>query len=39
MEVVGWIFLAIIALVIGIAVILGVVSVPDARRYLKLRRM
>jgi hypothetical protein len=39
MEVLGWIFIAIIALVVGIAVLLGVVSLPDARRYLRLRRM
>ncbi|AFS15599.1 DUF6893 family small protein [Mycobacterium paraintracellulare] len=39
MEVLGWIFIAIIALVAAIALALGVVSLPDARRYLKLRRM
>jgi hypothetical protein len=39
MEVVGWVFIALIALVVGIAVVLGVVSLPDARRYLRLRRM
>jgi hypothetical protein len=39
MEVLGWIFIAIIALVVGIAAVLGVVSLPDARRYLRLRRM
>ncbi len=39
MEVLGWIFLAIIGLVVAVAVGLGVVSLPDARRYLKLRRM
>jgi hypothetical protein len=39
MEVMGWIFLAVIALVVAIALGLGVVSLPDARRYLKLRRM
>jgi len=39
MEVLGWIFLAIIALVLAVAVGLGVVSLPDARRYLRLRRM
>ena len=39
MEVVGWLFIAIIALVVGIALALGLVSLPDARRYLKLRRM
>jgi hypothetical protein len=39
MEVVGWVFVAIIALVVLIGVGLGLVSLPDARRYLKLRRM
>jgi hypothetical protein len=39
MEVMGWIFVAIIALVALVAVGLGLVSLPDARRYLKLRRM
>jgi hypothetical protein len=39
MEVLGWIFIAIIALVAAVAVVLGLISLPDARRYLKLRRM
>jgi Family of unknown function (DUF6893) len=39
MEVLGWIFVAIVALVLGVAVVLGLISLPDARRYLKLRRM
>jgi len=39
MEVLGWVFLAIIGVVVAVAVALGVVSLPDARRYLKLRRM
>jgi hypothetical protein len=39
MEVMGWIFVALLALVVGIAMVLGVVSLPDARRYFKLRRM
>ncbi|GAA4544051.1 DUF6893 family small protein [Mycobacterium paraffinicum] len=39
MEILGWIFIAIIALVVAIGVALGVASLPDARRYLKLRRM
>ena len=39
MEVMGWIFVAVIALVVAVALGLGVVSLPDARRYLKLRRM
>lgn len=39
MEVLGWIFIAIVALVAAIGLALGVASLPDARRYLKLRRM
>jgi hypothetical protein len=39
MEILGWIFIAIVALVAAVALGLGVVSLPDARRYLKLRRM
>ena len=39
MEVLGWIFIGIIALVVVVAVAMGLVSLPDARRYLKLRRM
>jgi hypothetical protein len=39
MEVLGWIFIAIIALGVAIGLVLGLVSLPDARRYLKLRRM
>jgi hypothetical protein len=39
LGVLGVIFLAIIALVLLIGVGLGLVSLPDARRYMKLRRM
>ncbi|WP_420715985.1 DUF6893 family small protein [Mycobacterium sp. 663a-19] len=39
MEILGWIFVAIIALVVGIGLVLGLLSLPDARRYLRLRRM
>lgn len=39
MEIMGWIFIAIIALVLAVGLALGLVSLPDARRYLKLRRM
>ncbi|VAZ74031.1 hypothetical protein LAUMK4_01708 [Mycobacterium persicum] len=39
MDVLGWVFIALIALVVAVAVALGVTSLPDARRYLKLRRM
>jgi hypothetical protein len=39
MEVLGWIFIAIVALALLVAVAMGLISLPDARRYLKLRRM
>jgi hypothetical protein len=39
MEVLGWIFLGIIAMVAAAVAALGLRSLPDARRYLKLRRM
>jgi hypothetical protein len=39
MDVLGWIFIALIALVLTVAVVVGVASLPDAKRYLKLRRM
>jgi hypothetical protein len=39
MEILGWIFIAIVALVAAVALMLGLISLPDARRYLKLRRM
>ena len=39
MEVLGWIFIAIMAVVLVVALALGVASLPDARRYLKLKRM
>ncbi len=39
MEILGWIFIALVALVAAVALTLGAISLPDARRYLKLRRM
>ena len=39
MEVLGWAFIIIIALVVLVGVGLGLISLPDARRYMKLRRM
>jgi uncharacterized protein DUF6893 len=39
MEVLGWLFLVIVALVVLVGLGLGLISLPDARRYLKLRRM
>jgi hypothetical protein len=39
MEIVGWVFIGILALMVFSAVVLGLVSLPDARRYLKMRHM
>lgn len=39
MEVVGWIAVVLAAMVAVFAVLLGVRSIPDARRYMKIRRM
>lgn len=39
MEVLGWVFLVIIAAIVVTAVAVGFISIPDARRYLKMRRM
>jgi hypothetical protein len=39
MKVVGWIAVAIAAVVVLLAVVLGLRSVPDARRYMRIRRM
>ena len=39
MEVVGWTATAVVAVIVVLAVTLGVRSIPDAQRYLKMRRM
>ena len=39
MEIVGWVFIGIRGLMVFSAVVLGLVSLPDARRYLKIRHM
>jgi len=39
MDVVGWIAVVVIAAVVVAGVIVGLVSLPDARRYMKIRRM
>jgi hypothetical protein len=39
MEVLGWVFLVIVGITVATAVVMGLVSIPDARRYLRLRRM
>jgi hypothetical protein len=39
MQVVGWIAVIITAIVAMFAILLGLRSIPDAKRYLKMRRM
>lgn len=39
MDILGWVFIGLIALVVAVAVGMGVASLPDAKRYLRLRRM
>ncbi|WP_371412995.1 hypothetical protein [Mycolicibacterium sp. GF69] len=39
MEVVGWVAVGVVALVVLGGAALGVRSIPDARRYLKIRKM
>lgn len=39
MEIVGWVFIGILALIVFTGIVMGLVSLPDARRYLKIRHM
>jgi hypothetical protein len=39
MEVVGWVAVGVVAVAAVTAVLVGIRSVPDARRYMKMRRM
>jgi hypothetical protein len=39
MDVVGWVAVGVVAAVVLVGVVVGVTSLPDARRYLKIRRM
>ncbi|AGB22882.1 hypothetical protein Mycsm_02547 [Mycobacterium sp. JS623] len=39
MDVVGWVAVAVVAVVVIGGVAVGVVNLPDARRYMKIRRM
>jgi hypothetical protein len=39
MEVVGWVALGVVAAVVVAGAMVGVRSIPDARRYMKIRRM
>jgi uncharacterized protein DUF6893 len=39
MEIVGWVFIGILGLIVFSAVLMGLINLPDARRYLKMRHM
>ena len=39
MAILGWVFIGILGLIVFSAVVMGLVSLPDARRYLKMRHM
>ncbi len=39
MEVVGWVAVGVVAAVVLGGAMVGVMSIPDAKRYLKIRRM
>lgn len=39
MEVIGWIATVVVAVVVVAGVAVGLTSIPDVRRYLKMRRM
>jgi hypothetical protein len=39
MEIVGWVFIGILGLFVLTGLVVGLISIPDARRYLKIRHM
>jgi hypothetical protein len=39
MDVVGWVAVGVVAAVVLAGVLVGLSSLPDARRYMKIRRM
>jgi hypothetical protein len=39
MDIVGWVAVAVVACVVLAGVVVGVSSLPDAARYMKIRRM
>lgn len=39
MEILGWVFIGLLSLFLLTGVVIGLVSLPDARRYLKIRHM
>ena len=39
MDVVGWVAVTVVAVVVVGGVVVGLINIPDARRYMKIRRM
>jgi len=39
MDIVGWVAIGIVALIVLLGLVLGLTSIPDARRYMRIRRM
>ena len=39
MDVVGWVAIGVVCAVVAAGVVVGLGSLPDARRYMKIRRM
>ena len=39
MHIVGWVAVAVVAVVVAGGVVVGLINIPDARRYMKIRRM
>ena len=39
MDVVGWVAVGVVAAVVVGGVVIGLANIPDARRYMKMRRM
>jgi hypothetical protein len=39
MDIVGWVAIAVVAVIVLAGIIVGLTSIPDARRYMRIRRM
>ena len=39
MDIVGWVAVGVVGVVVVGGVVFGLVNIPDARRYMKMRRM
>jgi hypothetical protein len=39
MAIIGWVFIGVIAVIVLAGVVMGLTSLPDAMRYLRIRRM